>query len=277
MNTLIDSHVHVWDPAANTYDWLDGTFDRPFLPDEYHLSAPEVKGVIFVQADARDGIAEARWVASRDWPALLGIVAHAPLELGASVSRYVDEVREVDKVVGIRRLLQDEPLAFFESDELRSGLEVLAGAGLPFDACVRHHQLPALGMLLARLPDLRVVLDHLGKPPVSAGDDGTWARDLHALAAQPQISVKLSGLPPETAAHEDARAAALPWLSTALEAFGPERCMVGSDWPVSSATSHALGAGAWLRAVLDELGASKDERDQLAWRTAADFYGVAPR
>jgi len=134
-----------------------------------------------------------------------------------------------------------------------------------------------LGTLLARVPNLRVALDHLGKPPVAAGDDGMWARNLHALAEQPQISVKLSGLPPETAAHDDARSAALPWLSTALEAFGPERCMVGSDWPVSSVTSHALAAGAWLSGVLDALGASAYERDQLSWRTAAAFYEVAPR
>ncbi|MEO6532241.1 MAG: amidohydrolase family protein [Pseudolysinimonas sp.] len=274
MSSLIDSHVHVWDPQVNEYGWLEGVLDRPYLPAEYHAAAPEVTGVIFVQADARDGLAEARWVSELDWPELLGIVAHAPLELGGGVAAYLDEVRGVNKVVGIRRLLQDEPLAFFESDALRAGLATLAGSGLVFDACVRTGQVSALTRLLASVPELPVVLDHLGKPPVAAGDDGSWERDLRELAALPQVRVKLSGMAPE-AAPAELLGQVRPWLETALDAFGAERCMVGSDWPVSAVTSHGQSPGAWIDLVLDDLGAAPAEREQLAWRTAAAFYGVA--
>lgn len=277
MNTverLIDSHVHIWDPTALEYSWLEGELDRPYLPADYQAGAPATTGVIFVEAGPSDKVAEVAWAESLGWPELLGVVAHAPLELGAGVVEQLEALRQAGRTVGIRRLLQDEPLSFFENPGLLEGLRALAATGLPFDACIRHHQLAALTTLLAKVPDLRVVLDHLAKPPVATGDDGTWAHELRALAALPQVSVKLSGMPPELSDDQDLVSAALPWLEVALDAFGADRAMVGSDWPVSSMLPRRFAPGAWLSMVLDELAASPAERQQLAWRTASSFYGV---
>ena len=274
MTALIDSHVHVWDPAVNTYDWLSGDLDRAYLPPEYEAGAPETTGVVFVQAGAIDGLEEALWVDSLDWPHLLGIVAHAPLEHGEAVARRFDELQRIQRVVGVRRLLQDEPLAFFDDPGLLAGLRALADRGIPFDACVRHAQLPALTALLRRVPELRVVLDHLGKPPVAAGDDGRWERDIRVLAALPQVRVKLSGVAPEASPLHPVREQARPWLLTALDVFGAERCMVGSDWPVSAVSSPREAPGRWLAHVLEDSGASGAEREWLSSRTAADFYGI---
>jgi L-fuconolactonase len=171
-------------------------------------------------------------------------------------------------------LLQDEPLEFFEHPGLLVGLRALADSGLPFDACIRHHQLGALTSLLAKVPELPVVLDHLAKPPVATGDDGTWERDLRALAELPQARVKLSGMPPELRDDQEWVSAARPWLEVALDAFGADRAMVGSDWPVSAMSPRRLAPGRWLSMVLDELAASPAEREQLSWRTASRFYGV---
>lgn len=274
MITLIDSHVHVWDPTVNAYDWLSGDFDRAYLPPEYRADAPDATGVVFVQAGALDGLGEARWVASLDWPQLLGIVAHAPLEHGESVAGHLDQLQRIDRVVGVRRLLQDAPLALFEDPGLLAGLRALAARGLPFDACVRHAQLPALTSLLLQVPELRVVLDHLGKPPVATGDDGRWERDIRALAALPQLRVKLSGLAPESSPTRPVRGQAHAWLLTALDAFGAERCMVGSDWPVSAVSSSGEAPGRWLANVLEDTGASAVEREWLGWRSASEFYGL---
>jgi predicted TIM-barrel fold metal-dependent hydrolase len=274
MTPLIDSHVHVWDPAVNEYAWLSGELARPYLPDEYRAGAPQTTGVIFVEAAAGDSLSEARWVASLNWPELLGIVAQAPLELGVAVVDQLARLRDSDRVVGIRRQLQDEPIAFFDHPGLIAGLGTLATTGLPFDACVRHAQLPALTALLARVPELPVVLDHLGKPPVAQGDDGTWARDLRALAALPQVRVKLSGIAPEGSPDRAVREQAKSWLLTGLELFGPERCMLGSDWPVSAISEPRESPGEWLAHVLSDVGASDGDRDWLSWRTASTFYGV---
>jgi len=271
---LIDSHVHIWDPTVLAYSWLDGELDRPYLPSEFQAAAPAVTGFVFVEAGAAGKADEVAWAESLGWPELLGVVAHAPLEQGSGVVADLAALREAGRTVGIRRLLQDEPLSFFEDPGLLEGLRALARAGLPFDACIRHHQLAALTALLAKVPELPVVLDHLAKPPVATGDDGTWERDLRALAALPQVSVKLSGMPPELRDDQDLVSAARPWLEVALDAFGTDRAMVGSDWPISAMSPRRLAPGRWLSIVLDELAASPAEREQLSWRTASRFYGV---
>ena len=90
------------------------------------------------------------------------------------------------------------------------------------------------------------MLDHLAKPPVATGDDGTWERNLRALAAMPQVSVKLSGMPPELRDDQDLPSAVRPWLEIALDAFGADRAMVGSDWPISAMLPRRLAPGEWL-------------------------------
>jgi len=271
---LIDSHVHIWDPTVLDYSWLEGELDRPYLPAEYGAGAPDVTGVIFVEAGPGNKPGEVSWAESLGWPELLGVVAHAPLEQGSGVVTELAALREAGRTVGIRRLLQDEPLSFFDEPGLVDGLRAVARAGLPFDACIRHYQLEALTSLLAKVPELPVVLDHLAKPPVATGDDGTWERNLRALAAMPQVSVKLSGMPPELSDDQDLPSAVHPWLEIALDAFGADRAMVGSDWPISAMAPRRLAPGRWLSLVLDELAASPAEREQLSWRTASDFYGV---
>ena len=271
---LIDSHVHIWDPTVLEYSWLQGELDRPYLPSEYRAGAPATTGVIFVEAGAASKADEVAWAESLGWPELLGVVAHAPLEKGSGVVTELAALREAGRTVGIRRLLQDEPLRFFEDPGLLEGLRALAREGLPFDACIRHHQLAALTALIAKVPELPVVLDHLAKPPVATGDDGTWERNLRALAALPQVSVKLSGMPPEMADDQNLASAARPWLEVALDAFGADRSMLGSDWPVSAMLPRRLAPGGWLSMVLDQLAASPSEREQLSWRTASRFYGV---
>ena len=270
---LIDSHVHIWDPTALEYSWLEGELDRPYLPAEYRAGSPATSGVIFVEAGPTSRAGEVAWAESLGWPELLGVVAHASLEKGRAVADDLAVLRAAGRTVGIRRMLQDEPPSFFEDPGLLEGLRTLATAELPFDACIRHHQLAALTALLARVPELSVVLDHLAKPPIATGDDGTWERDLRRLAALPQVSVKLSGLPPELRDDQELLSATRPWLEIALDAFGADRAMVGSDWPVSSMLPRQLPPGRWLSMVLG-LAASPSEREQLAWRTAARFYGV---
>jgi L-fuconolactonase len=271
---VIDSHVHIWDPTALEYSWLEGELDRPYLPEEYRSGAPTTTGVIFVEAGPASKTGEVNWAESLDWPELLGVVAHAPLERGSSVVTEIDALRGAGRTVGIRRLLQDEPLQFFEHPGLLEGLRALSRTGLPFDACIRHYQLSALTKLLEKVPELPVVLDHLGKPPVATGDDGTWERELRKLASLPQVSVKLSGMPPELREDQDVTSTCLPWLRIALDAFGADRAMVGSDWPISAMLPRQLAPGQWLAMVLDELSASPGERELLAWRTASRFYDV---
>jgi len=269
--SVLDTHVHVWDAGVLDYPWLRGT-PLPAVRLPAHLGHDDA---IFVEADARAdlALAEVRWVAGLDWPGLRGIVAAADLR-GPTLGADLDALTATGPVVGVRDLLQDEPVAQWRPRERADGLRELARRGLTFDACVRHPQLDALADLLEAAPETRVVLDHLGKPPLDAGLHSaagqTWQRALRRIAALPRTGVKLSGLPAETDdralfdAHADA------FLEAALEAFGPERAMFGSDWPVSAMRGVAESAGTWAARVRRVAG---DGWDAVSRRTGAAFYG----
>jgi L-fuconolactonase len=274
MGRVIDTHVHVWDPAVLRYPWQSGDFDRPFLPADIPRRPGDDTAMIFVEAGCADGAGEAQWVAGLDWPERVGIVAQVDLSLGDAVAEGLDRLAAVDGVVGVRWNLEDRPLESFESPALLTGLRRVAARGLTFDACVRHHQLEALTTLVARVPELPVVLDHLGKPDMSRPLDSAWLNSIEALAEMPHVSIKLSGAPPESDPGRAVGPQAGPFLNAALDAFGPARSMLGSDWPVSAATPHHIGPGEWFDLVFTELGASPEERAQVGWHTASTFYGI---
>jgi L-fuconolactonase len=271
---LIDAHVHFWDPQERRHAWLDAvpSLRRRFGPEDYD-GGRRVAALIFVQADCRDedALDEVRWaaeLAARD-ARLRGIVAYAPVHLGARAAVPIAAVAAQPVVVGVRRLLQDEPLSTVDDPALVQGVRTLADYGLPFDLCVRHQQLRAVSALVAACPEVTFVLDHLGKPPVASGALAPWRDDLARLAASGRVVCKLSGLTTEAAPGwrpADLR----PYLDVALDVFGPERCMVGSDWPVATL---ATTVEAWFDLVLDALAPlSPAERDAVAHRTASSVY-----
>jgi L-fuconolactonase len=149
----------------------------------------------------------------------------------------------------------------------------LAGLGLTFDACVTHEQLTPVTALATRCPDVTFVLDHLGKPDVAGQRLDPWRADLAALAEEPNVVCKLSGLTTE-ADHdawtpEDLR----PYLEHALACFGPERCVVGSDWPVATLATSYEG---WFEVLLDFLAElEQPEREAVLAGNASRVYGLS--
>ena len=200
--TLVDAHAHLWDRASFRYDWLEGEPHLPFafLPDDLAATGADIDQAVFLQADCapEQAVAEAQWVDAfrQDGASIAGIVAFAPLERAERES-VLDELSGIAGVVGVRRLLQDEPADMFDSAELAAGIGSLAARGWTFDACVRAWQLPHLERLARQVPDVPVVLDHLGKPAVAdMSSFDAWLADVRALAALPHVSVKLSGMTP---------------------------------------------------------------------------------
>jgi L-fuconolactonase len=230
---------------------------------------------VFVQADcgADETWAEIAWIGelSRQHP-ILGIVAYAPLHEGATARPELERLAGHELVVGVRRLFQGEPESLLRSEELATGVAMLAGLGLTFDACVTHEQLPAVTALAARCPEVTIVLDHLGKPDVAHHSLDPWRADLAALASEPNVVCKLSGLTTE-ADHDAWTPADLqPYLEHALGCFGPERCLVGSDWPVATlATTYER----WFDVLLDFLAdLPSPAREAILSRNASRVYGL---
>ena len=242
-----------------TYEWLDGPLLRSFGPDELDAALAEAPdadyGFVFVQAECapEQSLAEVDWVASLAGRVpLRGIVARAPLEDLIATDALLAELSLRPLVVGVRRLLQSEPGGFSAAPPFRAAARAVAAAGLSFDACVRWTQLPDVVELADAVPDLTIVLDHLGKPEVGSPEaadpaDGTpWAESLRDLALRPNVVCKLSGLPAESSG-EWTDAQLRPFLDVALDAFGPDRLLFGSDWPVSGPYDRwAETATTWL-------------------------------
>jgi L-fuconolactonase len=223
---IVDAHQHFWDPARADYPWMTDAvapLRRSFAPGDLEplLRANGVSGTILVQA--RAALDE-----TRD---LLALAAATPFVLG--VVGWVDltgdvpaQLRALDgALVGVRHQVHDEPdAAWLLRDDVQRGLAAVAAAGLVYDLLVRTRELPAALATAARHPDLSFVLDHAGKAPRDRADSVRWAEGIAALADLPNVTCKLSGLlteadPPGTAAR-------------ALQRFGAERCLFGSDWPV---------------------------------------------
>ncbi|GHH71670.1 metal-dependent hydrolase [Streptomyces sulfonofaciens] len=252
--TLIDSHVHFWDPTRLDYPWLAGLppLDRPFTPRHLADETPEPTDVVFVEAGCATHRAadEIAWIRSEagERPWIRGVVAHAPLEDPSEAADVVRGYADDPLVVGVRRNIQDEPAGFTRDAGFRAGVGLLGEAGLPFDACVREHQLPELIELAEACPDTVIVLDHLGKPSAD-NPSASWRQALRRLAEHANVVCKLSGLATEAAPGTGPEPMAAV-LREALGTFGPDRCLYGSDWPVMIL---ATGYGTWLDLVCTAL------------------------
>lgn len=243
---FVDAHLHVWDPGRLRYPWLTGEvglerrFDLNVLDD--HRKGADPQQVVFVQAeahpdDARMEVRVVREIAQRD-ARLTAMVAWAPLEQGDGVRPWLEELSADGLVRGIRRLLQDEEdPRFCLQDSFRRGVALLADFGFTFDICIRHHQLRAATELVAATPEVTFVLDHLGKPAIADGQLEPWGSELAELARLPNVFAKLSGLTTEAKPGEWTPEDLAPYLQRALELFGPDRLMFGSDWPVMTMAS----------------------------------------
>jgi L-fuconolactonase len=275
---VIDSHVHVWDPAQLDYAWLGNNEDlnEPFLPQDLPHTSSNTRAAVFVQADCREdqALKEVDWVSglAADWAALSAVVAFARVDRGNDLARDLEQLAQRPLVRGVRQLFQDLDDSQILAPQMIAGARQVARAGLTFDACVRFWQLDTLAELARQVPELSIVLDHMGKPPVAEGSLDAWSDAMRNLAGLPNVVVKLSGAGAEAAPGRSLAGQALPFIEETLQIFGPERCMIGSDWPVSMKDPAAYQG--WVDLVMDSAlaGASAAERDSVAWATAARFY-----
>ncbi|WP_341977283.1 amidohydrolase family protein [Microbacterium sp. LTA6] len=302
---VLDSHLHLWRPDLLEYTWLEGPLAFEFAALELEHAriegATEV-GAVFVQAECVEAqfLDEVRWVTGLAREAgVKAIVAGARLDEGASTTAHLEALAEFGLVVGVRHLLQGERDGLAATPAFIAGARALAAREWTFDACVRAAQLPDITALAAAVPELRVVLDHVGKPAVGMASaplapSAQWVSDLTALAQHPNVYCKLSGLPGEAGGDWDAAQVA-PFLDAAAAAFGPERLMWGSDWPVSvigpaePGDPHAPADGAptyqptartrWAQTVVAWATSRGHDVDAILWANAARFYGIdsAPR
>jgi L-fuconolactonase len=276
---VVDAHVHFWDPERMHYDWLESVppLRRAFRPGDIPAGSIRIDGMVVVEADRlpSEALAEVEWASSLSTPSrpVVGIVA-AALHSPPADADLAALARAPD-VKGVRRLLQDLPAGSCHEPAFVDAVRSLAPWDLVFDLCARHQQLAEAAVLVEQCPEVRFVLDHLGKPRVQPVPDRTWLADITRLAALPNTWCKLSGLTSEVPATIGPRVAPYgPYLDHALQSFGPSRCMFGSDWPVASLTVTYEG---WFDQVTAALsGFSSAESMQVMGGTAEHAYRLAP-
>jgi L-fuconolactonase len=238
---IVDSHVHLADPARLGYAWTRNapSLNRRVVPDDLMTAASPVTidRFIFVEVDVDmpQHLEEAAWVdeiAASD-PRLGGMVAALPLERGAAIADDLGKLRRHESLRGVRRLIQTQPdPEFCLRPDFLAGLRLLAPHDLSFDICLFHHQLPNATEMVRRCPEVRFVLDHIGKPPIREGGFDPWRQDLRALAALPNVFCKISGVITEADHRNWSREQIRPYVEHALECFGFDRVMYGGDWHV---------------------------------------------
>jgi L-fuconolactonase len=271
---VIDTHQHFWRYRADEYAWIGedmSAIRRDFLPGDAkrEMDAAGVSACVAVQV--RQTLDETRWFLelARQHPFIAGVVGWVDLQSPA-VGDDLDAFAGEGRLVGIRHIVQGEPDGFMGWPAFRRGLGALQARGIPYDILVYARQLGAAVDLVDALPDQRFLLDHLGKPDIRGGGYDAWRRDFDRLAERPNVWCKLSGLVTEAEWRGWTPAMLRPYLDRALEAFGPRRLMVGSDWPVCTvAATYAETMSLVFDALADY---SADERAAVLSGTARDFW-----
>jgi len=233
----VDAHQHFWMYSPAEYEWIDDSMAvlrRNFLPDDLkrELDSNNFQGSVAVQA--RQTLEETRWLldlAERS-PWILGVVGWVDLR-APDVRSQLKILAQNSKLVGIRHIVQSEPDdRFLLQPAFLRGISALEEFNLAYDILIYTKHLPVAAEFVERFPRQRFVLDHLAKPPIKSGNIDSWAQGISRLGAFPNVFCKLSGLVTEADWHHWQPEQIIPFLDVAFESFGPDRLMIGSDWPV---------------------------------------------
>ena len=283
MNTVVDAHQHFWTYGTYQTSWMevppyagDPAFQplrRSFAPHDLarELQAAGVRYTVAIEA--ADGLVENEALLANarghDW--IAGVVGWVPLTRPAEVERALDACAGEPAFVGVRHLINVEPDPdWVLRPDVLQGLQVLAARGLTFDYVgILPRHLQHVAELARRVPDLRIAIDHLGKPPIASKELEPWSSLLADAARMPNVFAKVSGLDAGEADYWTAADIA-PYIDRALEVFGPERLMFGSDWPVANLRGGY--SKVWHETTRALAGLSRGERDRILGGTAIAFY-----
>ncbi len=282
MNTVIDAHQHVWDLSRSRYDWLDSELaplDRTIEIDELlpSLRRAGVDGTVMVQSADTYEDTELMLEVAAAHSVVVAVVAYVPLDRPAEVAGRIGTLRGSDLVVGVRNLIHTMPdPQWLLRPEVDESLGLLADAGLTFDLVSElPEHLALVPRLVERHPELRIVIDHLSKPPIGLDVPEPWWSLIRDAASSPTVYAKVSGLYSATGnlgswTTDSVR----PFLHRAIEVFGASRLMYGGDWPISIRAGGYDRVWDGLHELVSELPAADQRR---IWsESAVDFYGIAP-
>jgi L-fuconolactonase len=273
---VIDAHHHLWRYSPTEYDWIDdsmATLRRDFLTPDLvaELANAGIDGAVAVQA--RQTLEETRWLLelAQSCEAIRGVVGWAPLsasDLEASLPALAAE----PKLVGLRHVVQAEPQGFLDGAAFNCGIRALRATGLIYDLLIVEHQLEEAIRFVDRHPQQTFVLDHIAKPKIAAKEIEPWRTMIRELSKRGNICCKISGMVTEDTWSSWSMESLRPYLDVVIEAFGADRLMAGSDWPVCLV---ATGYARWWQVLRNYFESfSENERADIFGATAIRVYDL---
>jgi L-fuconolactonase len=269
----IDAHQHFW-TYSESMEWITPDMHairRDFSPVELKglLAQNGIEGCVAVQVDQTDAETENLLSLAETNDFIKGVVGWIDLR-SASISEQLAIHKKHQKLKGFRHILQgQEPDFMLQADFLR-GIKELGCMGYTYDILVYPHHLPAVLKLLEQCPDQPFVVDHMAKPDIKGGGSGNWAGDMKKMAAYPNVYCKLSGMVTEADWKNWKQADMIPYLDMVSEAFGTQRLMFGSDWPVCLVAAQYAEVVSVVQTCF-----SVTEQDAVMGENATRFYHLS--
>ncbi len=271
----IDAHHHLWQYTPTEYGWIDEkrALQRDFLPADLlkEVAAAGVGGTIVIQA--RQTMEETRWLLQQaeDCEAICGVVGWAPIA-GEEFPACMEEFEHRPKLKGLRHVIQGErDPDYILREDFNSGIRCLRGSGLVYEILVHARQLPQAIAFVDSHPEQAFVLDHAARPMMEEGLE-PWATQMRELGRRDHVWCKLSGMVLEAEGKTWDEAILKPYLDVAVEAFGPDRLMAGSNWPVCLLTT---GYAEWFEVLQRHLAPlTARERTSIFAQNARTVYGL---
>ena len=273
----LDCHVHLWKYDPQQYRWISPeltVLQRDYLPPDLEAVQRPLGFTGAVAVQARQSLAETEFLldlADR-YPNVRGVVGWVDLR-APDVAEQLERFCAHPAFRGVRHVVQDEPDdRFIVREDFLRGVRALGHFGLVYDILIYHRQLPATVEFVEMFPDQRFVVNHLAKPDYRSGELEPWASYMRRLARHPQVSCKASGMVSDFREGHWPPGTFEPYLDVVFEAFGTERVMIASDWPVC-----LLGASYadTMQVVIDYLGQlSAQEQEAVLGGNARRIYGL---
>jgi L-fuconolactonase len=275
----LDAHQHFWRYRAEEYGWIgehEAALKRDFLPANLAIELERAGFDGSVAVQARQSLAETEWLLelAEGHSFIRGVVGWLDL-CSPDLPSHLERLAAKPKLRGVRHVVQDEPDdEFMLREDFLRGIGSLEQWDLAYDILIFPRHLRVARELVHRFPEQRFILDHMAKPPIRKGVLEPWASDLRALAALPNVACKVSGLVTEADWRRWQPGDLRPYVHTVLDAFGAERLMIGSDWPVCTLAASYSDTVGGMMACLDGLSAS--EQALVLGKNAESWYRIAP-
>ena len=272
----IDSHVHFWKYDKKRYDWIDNTMktlQQDYLPE--HLSLPmkrnDIDGVVAVQANQSEYDTHFLVELANTHDVIKGVVGWVDLQAD-NVEERLQFFSQYPIIKGYRHVVQGEPLDFLARENFRRGVRALKAFNYTYDILIFHYQLqPAIDFVRA-FPEQPFVIDHCAKPDIRKRNIEEWKAGMKAIAQFPNVCCKLSGLFTEANWKEWSAADFYPYLDVVFEAFGVNRLLFGSDWPVMLLSGIYVQWKSLLEKYMENF--DSEDREKVFGENAIQFYNL---